>query len=117
MARKGVSGGGRADDKYGGALAVLSARSGVNPRVINRILHGPSPSELDKHNATGEWVTLRIVDKLFCAMNCIHLFPLPPERGGFSDVYFHESVIDPEAWAKRRKAIILEQNRNRKKAA
>jgi hypothetical protein len=33
-------------------------------------------------------IPLAKVDLLFCAMRCVHLFHLPPEAGGFSDLYF-----------------------------
>lgn len=72
---------------YMGAMAWLAWKSGVPERSIHRVVYGPSRSEIEQSRATGEHVTLKIVDRLFCAMNCVHLFVLPAEQGGFADVY------------------------------
>jgi hypothetical protein len=41
----------------------------------------------------GKYLTLDIVDRLFCGMECVHLFHVSAEEGGFADVYLHESVV------------------------
>ena len=68
-----------------GALEALSSRTGLSPRLVYRVRYGASDSE----RGEGEQLSWNVVDKLFCAIGCVHLVALPPEQGGFSDIYFH----------------------------
>lgn len=45
--------------------------------------------------AEGErFVSIDTVDRLFVAMDCVNLFYLSREDGGFADVYFHPAIVD-----------------------
>ncbi len=82
-----------------GALEWLVENSGVPHRSIYRIMHGPSEYErardrsksntnrTKKESTYGTNVSHASVDKLFCAMGMLHLYHLPPEEGGFADLY------------------------------
>lgn len=88
-----------------GALGALSVATGVNERQIWRIMKQKEPHIRSKKQSkdttkrslsvdgSKEFLTLDMVDRLFCGMDCVHLFHLSPEQGGFSDVYLHESIV------------------------
>lgn len=65
-----------------GAKQTLSFMTGVTQRQVWGILHG------DAH-----LVSLGVVDRLLTGLGMVYLFYLPPEQGGFSDVYFHPQVM------------------------
>lgn len=65
----------------------LCRTSGVAERNLYRLLNGPSNIELETSRASGQHVTLTTVDRLFCAMDVLHLFHLAPEDGGYADLY------------------------------
>lgn len=65
-----------------GATQTLAFMSGVDNRKINGICR-----------CEFKYVSLDVVDKLLTAMDAVYLFYLPAEESGFSDVYWHESVV------------------------
>jgi hypothetical protein len=86
-----------------GAMNTLSDMTGINTRVINRLLSPPTPYWRYKKSANhASWqvdgqipyVTIDMLDRLLCGIGQVHLFALPPEQGGFSDIYWHESIIN-----------------------
>lgn len=74
-----------------GTQTELSQLTGVAERDIYRILNGPSPGELAKGRAQGEYVKLTTLDRLLCGIDKVHLFVLPPEHGGYADIYQPET--------------------------
>jgi hypothetical protein len=86
-----------------GGMNTLSSMTGINVRVINRLLAPPTPYWRYKKSAThASWqvdgqipyVTIDMLDRLLCGIGMVHLFALPPDQGGFSDIYWHESIIN-----------------------
>jgi hypothetical protein len=65
-----------------GGQDVLSSMTRVSTRQIYGIIHGDAIL-----------VSLNVVDRLLTGLDMVHLFYMPPEAGGFSDVYFHEAVV------------------------
>jgi len=65
-----------------GAQDVLSSMTKVSTRQIYGIIHGDAIL-----------VSLNVVDRLLTGMDMVHLFYMPPEAGGFADVYFHPQVM------------------------
>ena len=65
-----------------GATRTLSSMTKVSERQIWGIIHGDAIL-----------VSLNVVDRLLTGMDMVHLFYMPPEQGGFSDVYFHPQVM------------------------
>ncbi len=83
-----------------GAMEALSFITGITTRQLAQIrgvgeprLRPKGPSRTPTIEGPGKYLTLDIVDRLFCGMECVHLFHVPAEEGGFADVYLHESVV------------------------
>lgn len=91
--------------------ADVCARTGVDHRVLNRLLNGPSETELKTRCATGDWVELTTVDRLFTRLGLIHLFWDEP----FRSVYFHESITDPCGWHKKVKKAARDRLKRNKR--
>jgi hypothetical protein len=85
-------------DRHPGVdLESLAARSSVPARTIYRILRNDHPfwnSKIGAWSLNATVLRLDTVDRLFCAMNCVGLFHVGADDGGFADVYFHPSIID-----------------------
>ena len=90
-------------DKY--PTSALTQITGVSERQIRGILRGETSVRMKLRGGSNggrypaceggvKYLTLDMVDRLFTGMGLVHLFYIPPEAGGFSDVYFHSSVID-----------------------
>lgn len=93
------------------AIQYLSEKTGISTRGINRIVKGPSEWETEARNSTGEYIHIDNADKLFCAAGLVHHFHMLP----LSAFYFHESVIDPEAWDAKEKERKKQLARDRAK--
>lgn len=66
---------------------VLCSRvSGLYPRMVWSILNGER-----------EHVTIDVADRILIALELNHLWHLPPELGGFADIYFHEDIVGAAA--------------------
>jgi hypothetical protein len=79
-----------------GAMEALSFITGITNRQLAQIRGIGEPRIRPDKNVIegpGKYLTLDIVDRLFVGLGCVHLFSLPPEQGGFSDVYFHPAVM------------------------
>lgn len=83
----------------------LAAESGFSVRTLYRILGGRpgwrrriTPNGLTNISIMGHerFLSIDTVDRLFCAMNCVHLFHVAGADGGFADVYLYPSSIEPE---------------------
>ena len=70
----------------------LAELTGLAERDIYRILNGPSDTELEKGRATGKHVKLSTLDRLLCKLDMVHLFLLPPDQGGYADLYLLEPL-------------------------
>jgi len=70
----------------------VAAASGVPERTLFRILNGATEWEKASKRATGEHVKLTVVDRMFCSLDLVHLFLLPPEDGGYADLYLLEPL-------------------------
>ena len=62
--------------------------------VRNKLCGGPYPMRSLVIEGGEKYLTLDMVDRLLTGLGLVHLFYMPPEAGGFSDVYFHESVMN-----------------------
>jgi hypothetical protein len=92
---------GKSGVRGSGAVATLSFVTGINERQLVRLMNSTPKMRSSKRRGYSsleieggeKYLTLDIVDRLFTGMGLTHLFYLPPEQGGFSDVYWHESVV------------------------
>lgn len=79
-------------DVFMGPIGYLETHSGVPQRSIRRIIAGPSAHDRARSRGTGDNVSLHSADRLLIAMGLEYLWALPPEQGGFSDVYYQEAA-------------------------
>jgi hypothetical protein len=85
-------------------MATLSFVTGIHERQLCRLLNNTPRMRSSRRRGYAsteieggeKYLTLDIVDRLFTGMGLTHLFYLPPEQGGFADVYFHPQVVSPE---------------------
>jgi hypothetical protein len=71
-----------------GNLVLVSRTGGNNVRILN----GATEWEKASKRATGDHVKLTVVDRMFCSLDLVHLFLLPPEDGGYADLYLLEPI-------------------------
>jgi hypothetical protein len=60
-------------------VGVLAFRAKIDQRRINLVLNEETPN-----------ITFDFVDRVFVNLDCVHLWHMPPELGGFSDYYQDE---------------------------
>lgn len=75
-----------------GGLDSLAKATGVNERVLGRIVHGLSPYEQAHQKSKHTYISFNTLDKLLCGTRSLHLFYTSPEAGGFSDVYHGDNT-------------------------
>lgn len=69
-----------------GPYKSLANQTGVNERQLYRVM-----------SCEAKYTSIDKLDKILCGLDLVHLFHLPPEQGGFSDVYFHPAIMEMAA--------------------